>query len=106
MSTPQKSRLTWSRQPNETGLARVCQAERGKDLKYNGKRIAYVRPLCDGFHRKTVGYYWVARADELKIELYLGAAKSELQRRDAGHEDGAADTNRWLRTPRFRALVK
>ena len=55
------ARLTWSRQPNETGLARVCQSERGKDLKLLGCRIAYVRPF--GRWRaleSEAQWYWVA----------------------------------------------
>lgn len=55
------ARLTWSRQPNETGLARVCQGQRGKDLKLLGCRIAYVRPF--GRLRaleSEAQWYWVA----------------------------------------------
>lgn len=47
------ARLTWSRQPNEKGLARVGQSTRGKDLKLLGCRIAYVRPFA-------AHWYWVA----------------------------------------------
>jgi phosphoenolpyruvate carboxylase len=46
----------------------VCQGERGYDLKYGGKRVAYVRPLR-GLNRATVGYFCVARCDELGIDL-------------------------------------
>ena len=50
-------RLTWRRQPSETGLRRIAQSPRGYDLWLEGRRVASVR-LSAG------GYYWSAPTDE------------------------------------------
>jgi hypothetical protein len=55
-----KPRLTWSRQPDETGLARVRQSPRGAVLKANGKEAAYVSPHLGGRNwREVIGWYFV-----------------------------------------------
>lgn len=54
-----KPRLTWSRQPDETGLARVCQPPRGAILKANGKEVAYVSPVLGWPNRHILGWYFV-----------------------------------------------
>lgn len=36
-------RLTWRREPSETGLARVCQSPRGAILSWNGEDVACVK---------------------------------------------------------------
>ena len=36
------SRLTWRRQPNETGLRAVCQSERGYELRFGGETVGHV----------------------------------------------------------------
>ena len=56
-------RLSWKREPRETGLRAVTQGERGYDLRYGGIEVARVRPL----KRNGGGYYWYARADELGV---------------------------------------
>lgn len=54
-----KPRLTWSRQPNETGLAGVCQSPRGAILKADGKPVARVSPDMGGrFYRDILGWYF------------------------------------------------
>lgn len=55
-----KYRLTWSRQPNEQGLASVCQGPRGAVLKVSGVRVGRVYANSVGFHDYN-GWYWVAR---------------------------------------------
>ncbi len=60
-------RLTWKREPNETGLARVCQGKRGWDLRINGNRIAMVRPWTKGFDRTVRGWYWYGGSDALAV---------------------------------------
>ena len=62
------ARLTWSRQPNETGLARVCQSERGKDLKLLGCRIAYVRPFGRWRALESQILDWLAADDKRRAE--------------------------------------
>lgn len=60
-------RLTWKRQANETGLARVCQSPRGFDLRAGGRYIGGVRPhRVDRFGRYA-GWYWYAVDDTLRI---------------------------------------
>ncbi len=46
------SRLTWRRQPNETGLAKVCQSDRDAELRFNGETLANVSTTQGG------GYYY------------------------------------------------
>ena len=49
----------WRRQPNERGLARVCQSPRGYELHENGKQLAYVSPVTRGLTREVTGWYFV-----------------------------------------------
>lgn len=73
-----KPRYTWRKQPNEKGLAGVCQSPRGFLLNYGGQAVATVRPRCDT-HRRIIGWYWcgdgvntayrfAATVDEAKAE--------------------------------------
>lgn len=64
-----KLRLTWKREPNETGLSRVAQAERGYDLRLNGETIAEVRPITRYAYRETVGWYWYGYSDLLGMGI-------------------------------------
>jgi hypothetical protein len=68
VTAPRKPRLTWSREPDERGLAGVCQSPRGMVLKANGANVASVSPHCVGF-RRYAGWNWCARCDELGIQL-------------------------------------
>lgn len=61
-------RVTWKKEPDETGLARVVQGPRGVDLRVNGKRVAYVRPHLVA-SREYKGWWWCARSDEHGIPL-------------------------------------
>ena len=62
------ARLTWSRQPSETGLARVCQGERGRILKINGSKVGYAGAAYKEWSHIVAGYYWYAGDDKLGIE--------------------------------------
>ena len=56
------SRLTWRREPKETGLRRVYQGTRGYELRYNQETIITVSPLYrywDRYIDDIVGWYWV-----------------------------------------------
>ena len=55
-----KLRLTWSKQPNEQGLAQVGQGPRGAILKVNGVIVGRVYANLIGFHQFN-GWYWTAR---------------------------------------------
>jgi hypothetical protein len=58
MRTP----LRWRREPRATGLARVCQGERGYELRRGGVRVGHVSVLYEfGKYSAKLGYYWSAR---------------------------------------------
>lgn len=59
-------RLTWKRQPNETGLRSVGQLERGWNLRADGVHVASVRPATRAFERATVGWWWSCPSDETR----------------------------------------
>lgn len=64
-------RLSWRKQPSETGLARVCQAPRGAILRWappgaEGKDIGRVYPRAVDFH-KYDGWYWYAKSADGRI---------------------------------------
>ena len=51
-------KLTWRREPNEKGLAGVCQSTRGQELRYQRKTVDIVKEFTQGFSRVCVGYWW------------------------------------------------
>ncbi len=63
-TAPCRPRLSWKREPNETGLARIGQGARGFDLRIGGVSVAEVRPLYhypkDGGARRLLGYTYSA----------------------------------------------
>jgi len=60
-------KITWKKQPSETGLARVCQAPRGADLRIDGVRVMSVRPAGRGLGRSVSGWYWYGSSEALGI---------------------------------------
>jgi hypothetical protein len=80
-------RLTWKRQANESGLAGVCQQERGWDLRANGVCVASVRPARRGFERDTVGWWWSCPSDDTRgigwKNTASAAVKTPEEARDA-----------------------
>lgn len=75
--------LRWAREPNETGLRRVCQGPRGWDLYAGKEKIAYVSPRYRGFGREIVGWWFVARSDEMGVPLCNFASTPEASPRNA-----------------------
>lgn len=73
MTTQPNGRLVWRRQPNETGLARVCQGPRGAELRLcvpgqKPERIGTVsarRGLGD-----YGGWYWTAWSRDGRVPRY------------------------------------
>ena len=65
----------WRKQPNETGLARICQSARGFELRENGETIAHVAQTKGGWYWYGYGNNTcskpVATADEAKAEAVL-----------------------------------
>ena len=51
--------LRWRKEPNERGLAMVCQAERGMQLRDGVNVIARVIPHTNQYHQ-TTGWWWYA----------------------------------------------
>lgn len=66
-----KPRLTWSREPDERGLARICQGERGRVLKASGVPVAHVHPIHARYHGRA-GYYWWAGGDGIDLANTFG----------------------------------
>ena len=71
-----KPRLTWRKQPNETGLRSIGQGPRGAILKVDGEDVgrvyAYGRGITGDPHR---GWYWTARDNAGHIPLRNTAGK-------------------------------
>jgi hypothetical protein len=44
------ARLSWRRQPNETGLQAVCQSERDYELRFGGELVGCVSRSSKGFY--------------------------------------------------------
>lgn len=54
-----KPRLRFKREPDEQGLARVCQGPRGADLWYGGRDVGSVSPKKVGWGAGDYkGWYW------------------------------------------------
>ena len=51
-ATKSKSRYSWRKQPNEAGLARVCQRPRGMELRFAGATVGHVA------HHGERSFYW------------------------------------------------
>jgi hypothetical protein len=92
-------RLTWRRQPNETGLARVCQHERGAELRLNGDIVGHVAPVIGNF-RTTVGWYWYARADGPKLIPLCNTHAQPVSTMDAAKADCEAYVRERLGMPK------
>lgn len=48
----------WRKQPNDTGLARVCQGQRGFELREDGKRLMSVSHAPERYGHNGM-WYWV-----------------------------------------------
>jgi hypothetical protein len=56
-------RITWRKQCNERGLAKVCQTPRGKVCTIDGEEV------CRVYGTRGGEWYWVAVADDHPIPL-------------------------------------
>ena len=68
METKKKARLTWRKQPNESGLARVGQGPRGAVLKVDGEDVGRVCANSVGFNEYR-GWYWTAVDNAGRVPL-------------------------------------
>lgn len=62
-------RMSWRKQPNETGLRAVGQGPRGAILKVDGEDVGRVYPRRRAGAWEYRGWYWTARSDRLGIAL-------------------------------------
>src|SRR5579859_8196065 len=74
MTIQPKGRLVWRREPNETGLARVCQSPRGAELRLcvpgrKPERVGWVNPVRHSFHDYR-GWYWIAWSKDGRVPRY------------------------------------
>ncbi|MFL7901595.1 hypothetical protein ACJ41P_10710 [Azospirillum argentinense] len=88
----QSNRLSWRRQPNETGLARVCQYTRGYDLRIGNDRLASVGP--NGRHAER-GWNWYASEDTDRGIAWKNSAAEG--RSFATAEEAKADAESYIR---------
>ena len=85
------SRLSWRRQPNETGLAAICQSERDYELRFNGEILGHVS-------RSHKGDYY-----------FYGCGKNSLQNNETFLEIGKAKKacKEWVKnSDHFKQLNK
>ncbi len=75
-------RLRWRRQPDERGLARVCQRKRGADLTDGSKILAMVRPVTpDGlWHWYGSGVNTLQRSTNNRMFATIEEAKADAMR--------------------------
>ena len=71
--TTKRVRLSWRRQPNESGLRAVCQLERGCDLWRGQESIAHVRPTKGGWY-----WYGLGQNTDHSPARSMDAAKDEV----------------------------
>lgn len=53
-----KSRASWRKEPNETGLRSVGQGPRGYELRKDGDWLIKVAPSGGNWMRPLEGWYW------------------------------------------------
>jgi hypothetical protein len=58
-----KPRLTWRKQPNAKGLAKVAQAPRGAILRVDGEDVVHVAAASAGWIQWS-GWYWYTYSDK------------------------------------------
>jgi hypothetical protein len=56
--------LRWKKKPPERGLARIAAGPRGSTLREGDIEFASVAPRYEGWGRKIIGWYWMARNDD------------------------------------------
>ena len=89
-------RLTWSKQPSERGLASVCQAPRGANLKVNGIEIGAVRPKLVDW-RTWDGWYWYARIPSSLVGGDEGVYHNSSDNPDETIEQAKVACETWVR---------
>lgn len=70
--------LRWRKQPNETGLRRVCQGPRGFELREGSTIVIRVSPLLSN-HREVMGWYWYGLGKNTSNEPTKTAEEAKAQ---------------------------
>lgn len=99
MTTTNKPRLAWRKEPNEQGLARIGQGPRGYELRINGKRVADVSAVRNGFKYEYIGWMWsCASNDELGIAWKNTSAEQRkpYPMTDEGMEQAKTDCKAYI----------
>jgi hypothetical protein len=65
-------RLTWRKEPSETGLARVTQSPRGAILKVEGVDVGHVYANRVAWQQFR-GWYWVASGPGIPLKNTCGS---------------------------------
>jgi len=72
--------LRWRKQPNETGLRRVCQGPRGFELRDGEKAVVHVAPLTNPANRwEVIGWYWYGLGMNTSGEPVRSAEEAKAQ---------------------------
>ena len=72
--------LTWRKQPNETGLARVTQGPRGFQLRKDGEIVMWVAPLLVRWKSyDIVGWYFYGAGANTSHEPCATAEEAKTQ---------------------------
>lgn len=101
MTITNKPRITWRKEPSEQGLARIGQGPRGYQLCINGKCIADISPVRNGFQPEYIGWMWsCASNDELGIVWKNTSAEKRkpYPMTDDGMEQAKADCKTYIVT--------
>ena len=64
-----KKPLRWKKEPDESGLASIGQAERGWDLRRDGEELASVRPI-ERPRFNVVAWYFCASVGDDRYNSY------------------------------------
>ena len=64
-----KVRMTWRKQPYQTGLRAIGEGPRGAILRADGDDVGRVYPHGGGHRGAVTGWYWVARDDRRGVPL-------------------------------------
>lgn len=55
-------RITWSKEPHSTGLARIGEGPRGYYIKIDGENVGSVNPVCKDY--VVIKWYWAVGSYE------------------------------------------
>jgi hypothetical protein len=80
------TRLSWRKEPNETGLRAVGQGPRGVELRVKGTRLATVSPLSAGW-QSWKGWYWVCPSNPSLGIKYCNTCSSPCETQDEAKEE-------------------